>query len=223
MTFLTSLEMIPLGMWVFWCCLDCLTSCWTGMSTRQTQGLHYDVSGQVICSWSHVPYFLLAQDNYFLYHNTVWTGKVANTLSLYLTDPSNHMKDGVLNLESKKTPLPWQGISPARCNRKTYSGQMSEETQEWNWCLSLSVGTSLFWEERLDQHLRWLRRRNPVRVWLFATQLFLPQVNSRHVQKLSAAGHIAKKKEGRCLWSHQLSDSVRLLSKYVGFRHVNST
>lgn len=191
MTFLTSLEMIPLGMWVFWCCLDCLTSCWTGMSTRQTHSLPHDVGGQVIRLWSHVPRFLLAQANFFLYHNTVWTGKVANTLSLYLTDPSNHMNDGGLNLESKKTPLPWQGLSLVRYNKKTYSGQFSEETQEWNCLMPQSVsGNQIFWEERLDQHLRWLQKRNSVRVWLFPT---LPSQSGTCAEALSCWTLLGKK------------------------------
>lgn len=185
MTFLTSLEMIPLGMWVFWCCLDCLTSCWTGMSTRQTHGLPHDVGGRVICLWSHVPCFLLAQANYFLYHNTVWTGKVANILSLYLTDPSNDMKDGGLNLESKKTPLPWQGLLLVRYNKKTYSGQISEETQERNCLVPQSVsGNQIFWEG-------WISTSGDFRgetQWGFGS-FPLSQANPGHVQKLSAAGH----------------------------------
>lgn len=59
------------------------------------------------------------------------------------------------------------------------------------WCLILSAGTRLFWDERLDRLLTLLWRKNPVRVWLFVTQLFLSQATLGHAHrwKLSAAGY----------------------------------
>lgn len=131
MTFLTSLEMVPLGMRVFWCCLDFLTSWCAGMSTGETHRLLSDVSGHIISSWSHVPHFPLAQANYLLQQNRVWQQQILFCSPWLIPGIIWMMESWIWNqkLYFLGKSFCWWGAI----------GQISEETQEWSSLVPQSV------------------------------------------------------------------------------------
>lgn len=122
-----------------------------------TVWLHCEVVWAQGKAMEYIPWFLLAQDNYFLYGNIVGTGKVGKYPFTPCYCPRNPTNNELLDLESKKLCCQGRNFWPDSC------GNSGTQFVGGNWS---------FWEEKLDQHLREIQENCP-QSWLLFCSFFI--------------------------------------------------